>query len=69
MRCYGSQFSGKILDTYVSGNSRAYGRLCGKEYAAAFTLAFRPGMSLAANPEQYILEEFRSDPELTVIPL
>ena len=69
MRCYRSQFSEKILETYVSGNSRAYGRLCGKEYAAAFTLASRPGMSLAANPEQYILEEFRSDPEPVVIPL
>ena len=69
MRCYGSQFSRKILDSYVSGNSRAYGRLCGKEYAAAFTLAFRPGMSLAANPEQYILEEYRTSPEPSVIPL
>lgn len=69
MRCYRSQFSGKILENYVSGNSRAYGRLCGKEYAAAFTLAFRPGMSLAANPEQYILEEYRSNPGPAVIPL
>ena len=70
MRVYTSQFSPSVLENgYVKGKCAAYGKLCGKEYAVAFTEQYHPDINLHSNPEDYILNEYRSNPQPEVISL
>jgi LmbE family N-acetylglucosaminyl deacetylase len=70
MQSYSSQFKPSVLQHgYVRGKCTTYGKLCGKEYAVAFTQQYHPTMNLHASPEDYILDEYRHNTKPEVISL
>ena len=70
VRVYTSQFAPGVLENgYIRGQCTTWGKICGKEYAVAFTEQYHPDINLHGNPEAYILDEYRSDPKPEVIAL
>lgn len=67
---YKSQFPAALLEDYLTPHCEAYGKLCGKEYALAFTEQYHPGaISVNSTPADYICAEYRYDPTPEVIAL